>query len=302
MRIYFSTISLPKKAAKRIQKHFTPEIPGLCQPMPLHEAQHLAAVMLGYQDWHDLEQETKSARHSPSLVDEKASPEEQAARIAFQADVLGQILPFTEPLLHEVALKLRVSAGAPFSTEFEVDAYRQNALFYWEPYGEDPEWRFRPSARSNEKRDELYYLLEQWGSGQITLGDLKEAVDRIIEEQPENIVPYLYIISAAGEVNYWEVAEPYLPKLESVIENSIPSDYPMKRKVPPLIWGTIDNRDYLRSLYFLAEGYYAAGNFKKAKQWFLFLTRCSEREIGNEKFYLHDLRQPKPKGDLHLID
>lgn len=71
MRIYFNSMTLPKKAAKRIQKHFTPEIPNFGSPMSLYEAQQLAAVMLGYDDWYELEQCTKSGLHPPSLLDGK---------------------------------------------------------------------------------------------------------------------------------------------------------------------------------------------------------------------------------------
>lgn len=75
----------------------------------------------------------------------------------------------------------------------------------------------------------------------------------------------------------------------------------MKGRVDPIIWGTIDNRDYLRALYYLAIGFYAAKNYKKAKQWFLFLIRCSPMEIGIEKIFLQDLRQPEPEGNIHTV-
>ncbi|WP_339674100.1 hypothetical protein [Dasania marina] len=302
MQIYFSSIALPKKAAKRIQKHFSPEPETIFPHMPLHEAQRIAALMLGYKDWHELEQSTNSAKNTPSPLDEQASEEEQSQRLRYQANVLGTLLPLTEPILYELALKFRVSAGAPFSSQFAYDSHRQNKLFYWEPYGEPPEWRFRPSARSEETREELYSLIDKWGSGQLNFGEYLFRLDEIIEAQPENITPYLYIIEAIADIGEWEIAKTLLPELEAEIIKSIPANYPMKRKVPALNWGTIDNRDYLRSLYHLAQGYYANGNYKKAKQWFLFLTRCSEFEIGFEKCFLVDLRRATPDGEVHLME
>ncbi len=301
MRIYFKSMNLPKKASKRVQSHFTSDFMPE-RNMKLSEAQQLTAAMLGYSDWHDLEQITKLAQHPPSPVDEDASPEEQTKRLDYQADILSQISPVTEPILRQMALEFRVSAGNPLSPKFSDDGYRQNSVFYWEPYGEDPEWRYRPSTRSTQKREELYDLIDQWGRGQMNFGDYKNQLDNTIKEQPENLTPYLYILEAYGEINAWEMISDYLPELENAILKSLPLDYPMKKKIPSLIWGTMENRDYLRSLYHLARGYYALENYKKAKQWFLFLTRCSSIEMGHEKYYLKDIRSTKPDGDIHLLE
>ncbi|RYY74493.1 MAG: hypothetical protein EOO52_13085 [Gammaproteobacteria bacterium] len=302
MRIYFSSLILPKKAAKRIQKHFTPDY-QIFEPMALSHAQFIVAYMLGYEDWHELDQITKSGKYSASLLDEYASADEQQKRIDYQVARLGRLQPQTEPLIKQMVLQFRVSAGNPLSENFAEDGYRTNSLFYWEPWGEEPEWRFIPSRRSEEVRDLLYELLNLWGGGEITLGDYEAKLEPLIESQPENIIPYLYLITAYGEdAGYWEDIAPFLEKLEAIILNSIPPSYPKRGKVPPLIWGTIDNRDYLRSIYCLGVGFYAINNFKKAKKWLLFLRRCCAVRLGNEKEFLIDLRQPNPEGDLHLLE
>jgi CRISPR/Cas system CMR-associated protein Cmr5 small subunit len=301
MRIYFNSMTLPKKAAKRVQKHYSDP----CSPFPsmlLSNAQNITSQMLGYENWHELEQVTKSGNNIASQLDEQCSPKVQAERINYQTKVLSWYFPVTEPILKELALRFRVSSSNAWASNFAEDGYRQNSVFYWEPFGESPEWRFRPSARSREFREELYDLLDIWGAGRINLGDYIERLEKVINEQPENIVAYLYIFTACHEVYSWGAAEPHLENFEQAIIKSLPADYPMKRKVPPFIWGTIDNRDYLRGLYYLAMGFYATGNYKKAKQWFLFLTRCSAIEMGHERFFLHDLRQPEPEGDLHDLD
>ena len=100
----------------------------------------------------------------------------------------------------------------------------------------------------------------------------------------------------------WELCEKYLEALQGAITGSLPQGYSMKNKVASINWGTIENRDYLRSLNYLAQGYYAIGNYKKAKQWFLFLTHCTSREIGLAKYFLKDMRSQVPYGDLHEME
>jgi hypothetical protein len=114
MRIYFSSMDLPKKAAKRVQKHFTPNHARYA-PMKLSHAQHLVAAMLGYEDWHELEQFTKSGKCEPSLLDENVSGEEQRQRIEYQVTQLAQFQPQTEPVIKQMVLKFRVSAANPLS-------------------------------------------------------------------------------------------------------------------------------------------------------------------------------------------
>lgn len=292
---------MPKKAAKRIKKHFSP-LSRPDDPMPLNEAQEITAWMLGYDTWHELEQVTKSAKKPASLLDEYTTKEEQQRRIDYQSDVLNRILPLTEPLIRELALTFRVSSSNPLSMKFSDDYYRRNAIFYWESLRGKPEWVFRPSLRSNEQSDHLYDLMDSWGQGRIAIGEYLEQLKFIMDEQPENLIPYIYAIDALGEVGEWPHTENYLPLLESAIEDSIPENYPRKKKVPSFIWGTMENRDFLRGIYHLALGYYAVGNFEKSKLWFLFLTRCSPHQIGAERYFLKDLRRSDPNGDFHLLD
>jgi hypothetical protein len=111
MRIYFDSMTLPKKAAKRVKKHFTTDGQHLSKPMKLHEAQALTAKMFGYRDWYELNITTASLVHFPSIVDEKAPSDVVKRRIAYQAQVLGTILPLTKKPLIQIALKLRTALG-----------------------------------------------------------------------------------------------------------------------------------------------------------------------------------------------
>lgn len=301
MRIHFNSLVIPKKAAKRIKKHFSP-LSRPDDPLALNEAQKITAWMLGYDTWHELEQVTKSARNPSSLLDEYATKVEQGRRIDFQSDVLNRILPLSEPLIRELALQFRVSSSNPLSIEFSDDYYRRNVIFYWEPLAGEAEWRFRPSLRSKAESDYLYDLMESWNCGRIKIGEYLEQLQAIMDKQPENLLPYIYAIDALREIGEWSYTENYLPLLESAIEGAIPDSYPREKKVPAFNWGTMENRDFLRGIYHLALGFYAVGNFGKSKLWFLFLTRCSPFQIGAEKYFLEDLRRVDPDGNFHLLD
>lgn len=302
MRIYFHEMTLPKKAAKRIQKHYSDKPEFLDGPHLLSESQLIAARMLGYSDWHELEQVTKSRACAASPLDEDSPAEIQKARLNYQVDVLASMVPLTRPALTRLALKFRVSAGNPHSRNFDFDSYRRNTLFLDEPYGQEPGWRYRPSQRSNEIRDELYELSESyWQSKSIARREYIESLLGVINRQPENLVAFQYLFELFESIGDWEQCVAYLEDFESAVNDTIPAQYPRTKKVPPLNWYIIENRDYLRALNYLATGFYANGDFKKAKTWFLLLTRCSDREIEHEKFFLHDLRQKIPAGDIHEL-
>jgi hypothetical protein len=301
MRIYFDSTALPKKAAKRIQKHFSPADSLFRPPMPLSQAQQITALLLGYQGWHELNEVTKSGGDSPSALDEHIDASEQELRISYQMGQLEKILPFTEPVIRKLVLKFRVSAGNPKSLKLKEDGYRQGKLYHWKPFDSStPEWRFISSERSDMVREDLYDLLGRWESGSINLGEYKNSIDTLLKSQPENLAAYLYIIGACHDLGLWEIGASYLSGLESAILAVIPSNYPMNKKVDKVQWGDMDNRDYLRSVYILALGYYASGQYQKAKKWFLFLVRCSSIEMDKEKLYLADLRRSEPDGMLHL--
>ena len=80
--------------------------------------------MLCYDDWHQLEQVTKSGGHSPSPVDEEATPKDQTKRIDYQINILRKVSPMTEPVLRKIALELRVSEANPKPPKFSEDGYR----------------------------------------------------------------------------------------------------------------------------------------------------------------------------------
>ena len=302
MRIFFQSMTLPKKAAKRIQKQFSPsKVPN--RKIDLSFAQLIAANMLGYSNWHELEQVSKS-KLTPSLTDEFVSEEEQTERISFQANVLRRFLPYTEPLLQEIALELRVSAGNPSSLKFSEDHIRDNKVFHWIPPGflEKPEWRFRPSKRSAEIKNTLWDLLDTWSTGQLNFVDYQESLEATIKEQPENVTAQMYLLDAAGNIDALQHMEKELTRAEETVLNCLPVNYPLNKKVDHFNWYTHDNRDFLRLVFHLAYGHYVNGKYRNAKKWFLFLKRCSDVFEGEIAPFLDDLKLNRPTGKEKLND
>lgn len=301
MRIYFDSMTLPKKAAKRVKKYFSPEEPHLSEPMKLSQAQALTARMLGYRNWYELDKMTASQTHPPSLVDEKAPEDVVKRRITYQAQILATVSPLTMNLQIQTALILRVSAKNPTSPHLPNDPYRNNTLAIPDPHGDDAEWRFWPSLRSHEISLSLYSLLDAfWTYQTISFGEYKGRLDVIINEQPENIVPYQYILEVMEESKDWDLAAPYVAGLADAMERTVPQDY-MRSKSPKLNWYVTGNRCFIRAVYYLAVGLYATGEHLKAKHWFLVLKHCSDMEMGNEMYYLLDLERKTPMGDVHLL-
>ena len=298
MRFYFQNLEHPRKVAKRFHKmHSNTHWDGT--KTYLADSQHIVATMYGYSDWRELVKVTKSAKYKPSRFDENIGEEEQRLRIDYQTSILRRYFALPSVSLRIKALSIRVTARSPRSEDLTECYIRENMVCFEDEYNE---WRFIPSQRSLSRRDELYEALEVWDSQDINLGDYEAMLSEVSLQHPEDIVPYHYIISAAHEVNAWEYAECHFAKLENVIETSLPDTYPRKRKTFPFIWSG-PNRDFLRAIFDLATGYYAVGEFKKAKKWFLFFSRCVDPRVKDSfetNVFLKDLRRKPPLGDVHL--
>lgn len=288
-KLIFGSMSIPDRATQRVAEHF--DIDG-------DNAQEIVAQMLGHDSWSELTEATECA-HISAAPDEFATAIEQDSRVAYQANVLGRFLPFTEPVLRRKALALRVSALDPKSEQLAFDGYRRNTLLHWQCFTEPKEWRYMPSERSYEVRELLDDLSYSWKQQRLNFGEYENQIVLILQMQPENVAAYLYLFYAIEDIEHWEVAAHYISDFEKAIDRAIPKNYPRTRKSDLMIWETIENRDFLRAVYFLAVGFYALKQYKKAKAWFLFLTRCANREIGLEKAFLTDLRD-QPSGDVHL--
>lgn len=301
MRIYFRHMALPKKAAKRVQTQFTPP-EGLGEGIKLSLAQEITARMLGYADWHELQQVTAKGGHPPSPLDEDANPMEQQARIDYQAEVLGQFSPVIGPRLRQIALTLRVSSGMRSSDNFIEDAYRTSTLTHWlDPDADTDEWRYVPAIRAEEVSDDLWELRGIWETGHLTLGDYLAELEEIYQRQPENMSVITGMLTAVTHMGAMELLpEGRLEDIERQIGVAIPISFPAK-KTTIIPWHSIGNRDFHRAVALLAESFYRVGDYKRAKHWFNFSKRtCDELRWYNAAF-LMDVRQKKPLGNVHLL-
>lgn len=297
MRIYYDSMTLPKKAARRIQKFYSSS-EFLKQAMPLHEAQAIAAWMLGYDDWHELEQTTKSLVPTPSLLDEDADAQTQEARIQYQTSALQEITPLTMPPCRALAFQFRVSGKNPLSKNFAVDLYSTNELIYDAQF---EEWRFMPSIRSKAMYEVMYELSDKCQAGQLTFWQYEMKTFELCDRYPEAFVPYIYLLYALGKAGHWEKFAKHLPEFEKRVSTVFPENFPTsKRTLKPLEWGSVDSRDFLRSLYALGLAHYIGGNYQAGKKWLLTSKRCASIVMGEEDALLADMRSNQPKGDLHL--
>lgn len=289
-RLVFYSMIIPNSATERVAEHFD---------IDTDNAQEIVAQMLGHDSWNELTEATATA-HKSAAPDEFSTELEQESRVSYQGSVLGRFLPFTEPILLRKALALRVSALDSKSDQLAFDGYRRNTLLHWQCATEPKEWRFMPSERSYEVRESLCDLCESWQQQRLNFGEYENQIVQILQKQPENLAAYLYLFTAIEDINHWEIADQYISAFEKAINSTMPSDYPRARKSDSMIWGTIENRDFLRAVYYLAVGAYALKKLQKAKTWFLFLTRSTNQEIGLEKAFLADLREDQPSGDVYL--
>lgn len=304
MRIYFESLTLPKKAAKRVKEQFTSDFIRELYPekaMKLSDAQEITARMLGYDSWHEMCQVTKKG-HPPSLLDEDVSPIDQIARIDFQTSVLQGISPLIEPAVREIALKLRVSARSNYSDSFIEDAYRRNRITKWkDPFSGKYEWRFCPSIRTVEMSETVYDIQEKWDSGRINLFQLYQELSDILSEQPENLPAMFTMIRAFVDVGEIEQLSE-LAFYEKNIRESLPKEY-IRHNNPVLRWGEIDNRYFLRILYVFGEANYILGNYQISRSWFELVAKTNEdKSMDFSSVYLADLTSDEPSGLVHMLE
>jgi hypothetical protein len=301
MRIIFRSLTLPKKAARRLQKHYSPDLSPF-PPVKLAWAQDVTAIMLGYDSWHELAQVTKNVSQTPSPLDEQCSAVEQRRRIDFQTKALNQFTPLIDLVVRQVVTKLRVSAASPLSPLLEVQSFNRNRIVFWiDPFNGRSEWRFFPSDRSNDSWDAISGKYQCWERDLADGGALfDELVDRLGAE-PENLfaVEHLfYLARNSGEI--WLI-EDLLDQFEAAVIQTIPANFPLHGPVY-FEWGTNTNRVLHMVTYELAEGYYRIGNYPKAKRWFEFTARTSKVIRPYCLDYLKDLKRPVPCGRVHEVE
>ncbi|WP_166256215.1 hypothetical protein [Marinobacter salicampi] len=301
MRIFFSSLTLPKKAAKRVQKYFSPEVSHF-PAAKLSDAQNVTAVMLGYDSWHELSRVTKKGSQSPSPLDEACSAEEQRQRIDYQTAALNQFTPLIDLVLRQAVVKLRVSAANPLSPLLEEQSFDRNRIVFWtDPFNGRSEWRWFPSDRSDSAWDDISEKYKCWERGLLEGGPFVEELIKRLDAEPENLFVIEHLFYLARNSGQFGIVEDLLDQFEAAVIQTIPSDFPKHGSVY-FEWGTHTNRVLHRVTYELAEGYYRIGNFPKAKRWFEFTARTSKHTRIYCLDYLKDLKRAIPCGRVHEVE
>lgn len=292
MRIYFESLTLPKKAAKRIQAHFTPKYDDMpFKKMALSRAQQITAWMLGYESWHELEQVTKAKKHPPSPMDEDCAPEEQIKRLDYQTAVFGQISPLIGIVCREIVIKLRVSAKNPLSENLAEQNFNKNRIRHWvDPFSGRGEWRFLPSRRSIENGDDLYELSELWACENLDFDEYSACLVAMLEARPEDMNVIAEILRLMVNDDEYVFPLSKLDEFESAIRAVIPADFPETGQVF-FNWLTMENRTFHRATLWLAGSYDLAKEYDKARYWFEFTSRSCKTMRAECISILRELRK-----------
>ena len=293
MRIYFHSLTHPKRAAKALAKYFAKEAADLEMDnhLPLSEAQQVVARMLGYKDWHELAQVSTQKRHPPSPYDEEVAPEVAQQRLEQQIAVLGATFPAAgHAELAKFAFVARPTSGlkaGSIDTRTHNRVIRESDVGFHEP-GEAGEWRFLPSLRSDETAEDVYDLLEYDDSldGRMaTVTGCRELLSRV----PEHTQASAALISDLYELDdYEEAIEASLHAL-SYITAAFPPEFP-KTGPAPFDWYVLPHRSMLRVYLWAAETMNKT-NHPNALQVAEDLVRFDFRDMLEGKALLRKIRQ-----------
>lgn len=300
MRIFFHSLTLPKKAARRVQNLFGPDF-DMGRGMTLSTAQRVTAAMLGYTSWHELEQATRARSHPPSPMDEDVSPAVQSQRIDFQNDAIKSQIFLIGREPRRVALRLRVSARNPQSTVLTEPVWAVNHVVRGiAPDTGGLEWRFFPSERSRDLWPTIEENHQCWMRGFL---DREVFCKRLWDwraAQPENLMVIEHLFSFVRACDSFEAVAGDLNGFESAVVETLPQTFPSTGAAP--FCPRLDANDVLSNVtYDLAEAYYRQGNFLKARRWFEFTARTAKYLRPYCLDYLKDLKRLVPCGRVHKV-
>lgn len=263
MRIYFHSLTHPKRAAKALRAYFRNQAEefGPEYDVSLAETQQLVAQMLDYKDWHELQQVTRREDHPQSPYDEDCTREEVLRRLTFQISALRRrfsTLPDAE--LEKYALIARPTSGirsdsfdvktmnriVPVSSEFH--AYDQRTL---RKLGQTM-WEFHPSVRSDDTADEVFDIMELERNTGI------EMLHQILERVPEHVQAASVLIADYCEVSDYEEAARVADATFPHLRRAFPPDFPASGPAA-FEYYVISNRSFLRFYYWSAVAYHMTG-------------------------------------------
>lgn len=273
MRVLFNSMTLPKKAAKRIKSYYYDEKeywPGN-KDFKLSTAQTYTAWILGYSSWHELEEVTKNPETIRSKLDEELTDSEFYERIEFQLERLKRVTPVRGNLALNVLYSLQVSSSTGKNTNYYD--YSHNRFYYSEEFDEIGLFE---SVRSSSKAQEIYDIADE----EMELWRLVKFFEDIIEEQPENLLAYSYYLSILFDNNV-TLRVFLLNEIANIIIDLIPAEVTSGNE-NWLSWHNIENRNFMRVMFNLG----------------LLYCRCKEYEAGFALIYSTIVTNDVFKHDL----
>jgi hypothetical protein len=278
MRVYFSSLTLPKKAAKRVKDYYTVPWQKPEEQMKLSAAQDMTAFLLGYSDWNELNTVTKNGKNTPSKMDEDLSVAEFDERSRYQMERLARLSPVRSLSALRVIYNLQVSSSSGNNTTYYDYSHNR---FHWFP--DFNEWRLVRSKRSDEKMDDI---------DNINDSDLPEKVAAkhyrdILKEQPEalNAIWYLANVIADGV----KTSAEEMSQLSASLRDTLPSELTGMEK-GWLSWNFDENRDFLRAMLSLGYAYCSIGNHEKGFAWIWAYSHLCDSKIYDSEGWLKDMR------------
>lgn len=293
MRIYFNTTATPKKAVKRVYDLLGTDYPEA--PFKHSDCLELTAKMLGYESWHQLDSVTKEARHSRSPLDEDCTPEEQLARLKFQAEQLREHA-ISDSHSIELAAIARVSAGDPKSNRLNNNGQKSNSFEHFP--GNDligPHWTFKPSLRSITTFS--FIADHQLDSpGILEALEFMKYLEAQLKMRPEDIYLIEEYLRLSLNAGYLERVIHHLDKFSKELKAAMPDDF----LGAPVEYSTRRNRPFLRASFWLGVCFYHDGRYRQAKHWLSLIKSISDEFSSDCDIFLADINSGNPTGSVTL--
>ncbi|OUR74771.1 hypothetical protein A9Q76_00215, partial [Arcobacter sp. 31_11_sub10_T18] len=197
----------------------------------------------------------------------------------------------------QLALKLRVSSGSLNSASLKENTHCRNVIIF---SSEDQSHRFIPSTRSEADLSIIREIERPIENGGNTVGYHKDGFQNVINRHPESmtaIAAWLSLVSDCRLADDFDQNNPHLIAHELQILNSIPDDLSEYGDVQ-MSWDIIENRDFIRAVFWLARSFYGACNLSKALKWFTYSNSLCDHYSHETEEYLEDLKLDKPTGTV----
>lgn len=283
MRVKFNSIEFPKKAAKRLQKSFQmiaeyidtelsskmfSSIKSMSDYKPIEEislskAQAYTAEMLGYRDWHELEEATKLNSSINNKFDEDVSEDDEIKRRYYQWEILDNY--YKNGYVNQIVFSARVSAKNPLSEQLSEDLWFKNYMYFDK---DDGNWEFHASMRSGLNRKTINEIQEDWSYNHNIGQKCLIKSSNFLSKEPENITAiWLYLCVIVNDINLLKANIEKLNEFESQIMLLLSTSIE-KSRIKTVNFRRMGNRDFLRVTVMIADAFFQLEDYDKANYWF----------------------------------